>query len=101
MEAGHDAWTASDAGLYAAKDDDLSVYAHDRGAALLTHDREFTRKRQARCFGWHVWLKCAEFTSVEVVPRHLGEIVDVLEHRTDVVLEVTATRVRELPSRWS
>jgi hypothetical protein len=38
---GHECWTASEAGLATeGQDDNLSVYADSKGAALVTFDRE-------------------------------------------------------------
>ena len=39
MQLGHHAWPVSSARLYAVGDDDLTVYAQDHDAALITHDR--------------------------------------------------------------
>lgn len=36
---GHDAWTAANAGLSAASDDELTVYAYNQGTALPGVDR--------------------------------------------------------------
>ncbi|MGH3622450.1 MAG: DUF5615 family PIN-like protein [Sciscionella sp.] len=44
-KTGHQAWTIEEAGLSRAGDDDLTVYAMDRGAVLLTHDYR-------RCANW-------------------------------------------------
>lgn len=60
-QLGQEAWTAYDAGLSRASDDDLPVYAHDRNAVLLTHDREFSRRRRAWTIGRHIYLRCAEW----------------------------------------
>jgi hypothetical protein len=38
---GHDAWTAAEAGLNRALDDDLTVYADNQRAVLVSHDSEF------------------------------------------------------------
>jgi predicted nuclease of predicted toxin-antitoxin system len=46
--AGHVCWTAAGAGLagpVSAVDDEVADYAHDKQAVLITHDREFTRRR--------------------------------------------------------
>jgi predicted nuclease of predicted toxin-antitoxin system len=37
-KAGYEAWTAADAGLYRAGDDDLTVYADNKDAVLISHD---------------------------------------------------------------
>jgi predicted nuclease of predicted toxin-antitoxin system len=101
LAAGHECWTVGQAGLFDATDDALSVYADDKQAALVTHDEAFSRRRQKRCFGQHVWLRCDDNLAVEVIVHHLPEIVSVLAGREAVVLQVTATNVRPLSSRWS
>ncbi|MGH3939247.1 MAG: DUF5615 family PIN-like protein [Pseudonocardiaceae bacterium] len=39
---GHEVWMVADAGLGEAADDDLTVYAQEHNAALITHDSEFS-----------------------------------------------------------
>jgi hypothetical protein len=46
LDAGHECWTAAEANLHDAPDDALAVYAADRGAALVSHDAEFARRRR-------------------------------------------------------
>jgi predicted nuclease of predicted toxin-antitoxin system len=50
----HDAWTVGSAGLALAGDDALTVYACKHGAALLTHDIEFSARRRKNVVGQHV-----------------------------------------------
>ena len=38
-DAGHDCWTAVEAGLSGAIDDAIAVYADDRKAVLVSHDK--------------------------------------------------------------
>ncbi|MDQ3764180.1 MAG: DUF5615 family PIN-like protein [Actinomycetota bacterium] len=56
-KAGHEAWTAADAGLYRAGDDDLTVYADNKGAVLISHDTEFSQRRRRNMIGKHIWLQ--------------------------------------------
>jgi predicted nuclease of predicted toxin-antitoxin system len=37
----HECWTAAEAGLAEVRDDNLSVYADSKRAALISFDREF------------------------------------------------------------
>lgn len=57
---GHQAWTAYEAGLDDAQDEDLIAYAHAKGAALVTTNRDCAqlarRLRTARV----VWLAVRE-----------------------------------------
>jgi hypothetical protein len=53
-KAGHDCWTASQAGLAgpeSAPDDALSIYAQQKEAVVVTHDREFSLRRRAMTTG--------------------------------------------------
>jgi predicted nuclease of predicted toxin-antitoxin system len=53
-QAGHECWPST-AGLAASADDDaVAVYADDRGAVLITHDRKVTRRRMQNTIGRHV-----------------------------------------------
>ncbi len=53
-DAGHQCWTAGQAGLDAASDSELAVYAHDKNAVLVSHDRDFAQKRKENTYGQHV-----------------------------------------------
>lgn len=87
---GHDAWTASDAGLSAATDDELTVYAHNQSAALLTHDVEFSRRRGRNVIGKHVWLRCSEMDAAQLVDVRLDELVAALRIHQDVWVRLSA-----------
>lgn len=102
--AGHDCWTAADAGLAgpeSANDDEVSVYAHDKGAVVVTHDREFTKRRMRRTFGRHVWLRCEQPDAAEAVKLVLDELVKALESLDELVVVVSARGGVEIsPPRW-
>lgn len=83
-EQGHEAWTASQANLSAGGDDDLSAYAHDKRATVLTHDREFSNRRKRNPIGRHVRLACREPDGPAVLERFLDELVQRLEPFNDV-----------------
>jgi predicted nuclease of predicted toxin-antitoxin system len=100
LDARHECWTAADANLYDAQDDVLAVYASDRGAALVSHDAEFARRRRRNTAGQHVWLRCTEPQAPEVLARHLAEIVEVLVRMPDVVVEVRPDSVIVSPPKW-
>lgn len=92
VSAGHDCWTAADAGLAgkdSALDDDISVYAQGKGACVVTHDREFTSRRKKNTFGQHIRLKCEQPDAAEILEEWLPEILPFLEGREDIVLEVS------------
>ena len=86
---GHDAWTAAQAGLAAAEDDDLTVYADDRGAVLVTHDREFSRRRRKNVVGRHVFLRCNEWEAADLLEKHLEQVLRVLSVYEDLWVAVS------------
>ena len=99
--ARHDAWTAAEAGLADAADDELSVYADDKGAVLLTHDREFTQRRRRNPIGRHVRLACKEWEARDVLRGSLAALVPILEARTTVTVVLTKGReLRILDDDW-
>lgn len=98
-QRGHDCWTAADAGLSADVDDDLSVYADNLGAVIVSHDREFGRRRQRNTIGRHLWLRCEEPDAVEVLTRHWGAIIELLQARRDVVVRASMSGVSP-HTRW-
>ena len=94
IEQGHDCWTAAEAGLATeGQDDNLSVYADSRRAALVTFDREFSRRRRANPIGRHVWLRCAPPIAAAVLEDHLPEVLELLR-REHVTVEVNQSGVR-------
>jgi predicted nuclease of predicted toxin-antitoxin system len=89
----HYAWTAYQAGLARASDDDIAVYACERNAALISHDGVFADERMRNTLGQHVWLDCSHPDAVEVLGQHLDAVVEILVHRPNVVVVVRAASV--------
>ena len=87
---GHQAWTASEAGLSMAGDDEISTYAHDKRALVITHDVAFTTRRRKNSFGWHLRLACDEWVAADLLRSHLDEVADVVATRQDVVMVLTS-----------
>lgn len=87
--------------LATADDDDLSVYAHDKSAVVVTHDKELTERRKRNTFGQHVRLKCKEPDACSILEAHLDEMVAVLGHHPEVVVEVSKTKVKVCLPRWA
>jgi predicted nuclease of predicted toxin-antitoxin system len=85
---GHKAWTADQAGLSAEEDPNLTVYAHDQGAVLLTHDKEFSTRVRGRITGRHVWLNCIAPAARPVVERHLDDLEAILARHQDLFVEL-------------
>lgn len=101
--AGHQAWTAASAGLAgsdSANDDEVSVYAAEHGAAVMTHDVEFTRRRRRNTFGHHVHLRCENPDAVELVQLHLDEVVEHLASTETLVVKVSRAGVERYPPLW-
>jgi predicted nuclease of predicted toxin-antitoxin system len=86
---GHEAWTAAGAGLSRAKDDELTVYADDQRAALLTHDVAFSQRRRHNVIGQHVWLRCIDLEAADLIAQRLPEIVKLLERHDHVWIRVS------------
>lgn len=95
--AGHECWRAPD-GLI--EDDDVSVYADDRRAAVVSHDREFAYRRQRRTFGQHVRLACRQPDAVEVLSLQLNGLVELLAQQSVGVFVVSRATVEYKPPRW-
>jgi len=77
-DSGHDAWTAAEAGLAASLDDDLTVYAHEHAAVLITHDKEFSNRRKKNVVGKHVFMRCNEWDAADLLVEHLDALLRVL-----------------------
>lgn len=104
VRAGHDAWTAADAGLAgvdSAEDDEVSVYADERDAIVITHDREYTRRRKRNTFGLHVFLRCEQPDAYEIVAHHLDEIEELLNSRDSGVVTVSREGAWLDEPRWT
>lgn len=98
-DEGHDAWTAADARLDAEPQDDvLTVYAAERGAALVTMDREFSERRRKNPIGWHIRLQCREPDAASMLRDHLAEVLEYLK-RDHVTLTVSKHGVSAV-SEW-
>ncbi len=97
---GHEAWTAADAGLNSARDDDLTVYAGNQRAVLVSHDSEFSQRRRRNVVGRHIFLQCNEWEAADVLERHLDFMLPVLEHHTDVYVRVSPDSQPKLSFLW-
>lgn len=100
---GHDVVTAYEvglAGLDSAVDDELTVYATDRGRVVVTHDREFTARRKRNTIGLHVRIRVEQPDAPEVLEERLDELIDALGWTDSAVVEVFRNKVRHYPPRW-
>ncbi|MGH3927163.1 MAG: DUF5615 family PIN-like protein [Egibacteraceae bacterium] len=102
--AGHQCWTAFEAGLAgvaAADDDDLSVYAQEHEVVVVTHDREFSRRRMAHTFGRHLWLRCEQPDASTLVGAHLDVLIQALQTRSQLVVTLSpGSGVQIHAPRW-
>ncbi|GAA1860332.1 hypothetical protein GCM10009836_45590 [Pseudonocardia ailaonensis] len=67
----------------------MTVYAHEQGAVLLTHDKEFSQRRKRNVIGRHVWLRCLDLDAPALVERRLDEIVAAVSIREDIWVRVS------------
>jgi hypothetical protein len=91
--------TAAEAGLHQAADDDITVWADDLQAVLITLDREFSRRRRQNTVGRHVWLRCSEPEASDLLLEHLDKVVAIVCHRADVVVTVSRSGISQ-HSAW-
>ncbi len=96
---GHQCWTAYEAGLAAEpQDDNLTAYADDKDAVMVTFDKAFSERRRKNTIGRHVWLRCPETEAAEVLRSNLSEVLTYLE-RSDVIIIVSSGGV-QAESSW-
>lgn len=96
---GHQCWTAAEAGLAAeGEDDNLSVYADEHRAVLVTLDGEFTVRRRKHPIGRHVRLRCPEPRASGLLEARLTGVLEYLE-RDHVTVTVSFTQIRA-DSAW-
>ena len=88
-EWGHEAWTAAEAGLAASLDDELTVYAQEHAAVLITHDREFSNRRKRNVVGKHVFMRCNEWDAADLLVEHLEVLVKILAASDDLWASVS------------
>jgi predicted nuclease of predicted toxin-antitoxin system len=98
--AGHECWTAADAGLFRDSDDALTVYAGNRRAVLVTHDHEFSERRRLNVTGHHLYLRCAEWDAADLLLSHLDQIVRLFQRRADLYVRLSANGAVETSQQW-
>ena len=81
-------------------DDGITVYADDKSAVVLTHDKEFSQRRKHNVIGKHVWLRCEEMDASALLEGHLDEVVHTLMTRTDLWVRISSDGM-ETSSEWS
>jgi predicted nuclease of predicted toxin-antitoxin system len=94
----HQAWTIPAAGLHGVGDDDVTVYACNHNAVVLTHDKEFSQRRRRNVIGRHIQLRCLEWEAADLLAEYLDELLPILR-RSDVFISLSAHGF-ELSRRW-
>jgi predicted nuclease of predicted toxin-antitoxin system len=93
INEGHECWTAYQAGLAAEpQDDNLTVYADNKDAVLVTIDKDFSERRCKNTIGHNVWLRCPEPEAAELLRSNLSEVLSYLA-RSDVIIIVSSSGV--------
>ena len=96
---GHEVWSAYEAGLAEAEDDDLTVYAAKRGSVLVSLDVQFMQRRRTNAIGRHIRLRCPEPDAATVLAGHLKELLEYLE-RDHVTITVSRDGIKA-DSDWA
>lgn len=99
LREGHEAWSAYQAGLADAEDDDLTIYAARRDAVLVSLDVQFMQRRSANAIGRHVRLRCSEPEAAGVLRERLKEVLGYLG-RDHVTVTVSRDKVKA-DSDWA
>lgn len=97
---GHECWTAGSAGLARAKDDELSVWAVEHQAVLVSTDVEFSQRRMQNAIGRHVWLRCNDWEASEILANQLDNVMSLLEARSDITIRVSKDSLSD-SSKWA
>lgn len=66
---GHEAWTAYEAGLDDAQDEDLIAYAHAKGAVLVTTNRDCAQLARRLRSAQLIWLAVREADALAAIER--------------------------------
>lgn len=90
---GHEAWTVASAGIPDASDDDVSVYAAQKLATVITHDVEFSARRRRNPHGRHVQLGCSEPEAIKVLADCLEALVEMLTPFDDLFVYVSKSGI--------
>jgi predicted nuclease of predicted toxin-antitoxin system len=97
---GHEVFTAGEARLARASDDEITVWADRLGGVVVTMDREFSRRRRRSVIGWHVWLRCPDPDAAWVLQLHLDEVISLVASNQHVLVRVSQDDVRDY-YRWT
>lgn len=81
-----DVQTVEERGLAAGStsDETIAVLAHEWDAVTITTDVAFSNWRRKRLVGRHVFMRCPDPDVVDVLDKHLDEILPVLKRNDNV-----------------
>lgn len=77
-----------------------AVFADDRRAVVVSHDKDFTKRRIANTFGQHVRLACDQPDAVDVLEPLLDDLLVKLEAINPTVLIVSREGVAVRGPHW-
>jgi len=100
VAAGHECWTVVDAGLSNEDDDEVSVYAADHNAVLVTDDRELIRRRQGVLFGKTVELRGTKRAALQNLPNHIDHCVELLNGADELIVAVSLLGAWIIAPSW-
>jgi predicted nuclease of predicted toxin-antitoxin system len=98
---GHECWSAADAGLSDAGDDSLTVYAIEKKAILITHDRAFTTRRRLNAVGQHIRLKCPEEDAADLIVRSLPAVEEWLRRSDNICMTISPSGRIIVSTKWT
>jgi predicted nuclease of predicted toxin-antitoxin system len=87
----HECWTVAEANLAQARDDDITIYAMSKNAVVVTHDVEFSRRREHNAIGRHLQLACAEPDAPHLLALHFDDVVRELNPAQDAFVRISAS----------
>jgi hypothetical protein len=81
-------------------DDELTVWAAEHQAVIISTDGEFGQRRMQNAIGRHVWRRCSDWEASEVLADHLNEVLTLLQARRDLTVRVSKESLSD-SSKWT
>lgn len=86
---GHECWSAAQANLSGAADDELTVYADDKGAVLVAVDRQFSNRRRLYAVGRHLQFSCPDEAEAALLAKHFDDVLAALRIKPDIFVRLS------------
>lgn len=67
---------------------------------LISHDKEFSKRRQRNVVGRHIFLRCKEWDAAELLAQHLDDVLPVLGRHRDVWVRLSLDERPQLSFEW-